>query len=63
MDSVKLTVLADYRCREVAYSPGAVIEVTAERAAFLMADAPGCFEVYQPKRVRKNTAVKAPVTK
>ena len=50
--TVKLNVVQPYRNREVSYPAGQVIEVSTELAAWLMADAPGCFEPeVKPKAV------------
>lgn len=44
---IKLQVYRNYRNRDTQYRAGEVIEVTEERARFLMADAPGVF-AYDP---------------
>lgn len=46
--AVKLVVLAEYRCRDLYYPSGAVIDVPPDLADFLMRDAPGVFEPWQP---------------
>jgi len=55
--ATKLKVISEYRNRETHYGVGSVIEVTDEQVKFLMADAPGCFEVYTEPEVK---AVEAP---
>ena len=50
--AVKLVVLAEYRCRDIYYPSGAVIDVEPDLAAFLMRDAPGVFEPWQPPEVK-----------
>lgn len=45
---MRLFVVADYRARQVYHPKGAVLEVPADVAAFLMADAPGCFSTKDP---------------
>lgn len=40
-----LQVLQDYRCREIAYTKGKIITVTAAEAASLLADSPESFEI------------------
>jgi hypothetical protein len=47
MKPVRLIVKQDYRCREVHYSAGTEIAVSPDRAAFLLADAPDCFALWQ----------------
>jgi hypothetical protein len=42
---VKLHVVNDYRCREIHYEKGQVLEVAPAVAAALFADAPGCFSL------------------
>jgi hypothetical protein len=54
---MKLRVLQDYCCRSVVYRAGRVIVVSDEEGAWLLNDAPGCFELDEPKQ-RK--AVKKP---
>lgn len=44
---MKLRVLFGYRNRALACAPGTMIQVDDERAAFLLKDAPGCFEVVE----------------
>lgn len=43
---MRLYVIDDYKCRDVHHPTGAVLEVSPETAAFLMADAPGCFSIF-----------------
>jgi hypothetical protein len=62
---MKLRVLQAYTCREVSYPAGATIEVTPADAAYLMADAPGSFELFTPEAKEmaeppQDKAVKAP---
>ena len=45
---MRLFVVADYACREVHHPKGAVLEVPGDVAAWLMADAPGCFSLTPP---------------
>jgi hypothetical protein len=45
---MRLYVIDDYRSRDVFYPKGVVLEVPAETAVFLMADAPGCFSLSAP---------------
>jgi hypothetical protein len=40
-----LIVTSSYRCRDVVYTPGQVLEVSETEATSLLADAPGCFQV------------------
>ena len=47
---MKLSVKQFYRSGNVAYVPGETLEVDAEHGAFLMRDAPGCFEEVKPRR-------------
>ena len=54
MDLVRLKALGRYRNRDVYYQPGTVIELPADQAAFVLRDAPGCFEVVQPPVVEND---------
>jgi hypothetical protein len=59
---MQLKVVSPYRAGQVFYPEGQIIHVTEAEAAFLMRDAPGCFEVYElpaPKKPR-TTRAKAP---
>ena len=47
---MKLNVLKLYQNRAVVYRKGNTIDVPEAEAAFLLADAPGCFDVVPPKR-------------
>lgn len=42
---MKLRVVSKYRNQRVRYAAGQVISVTPEEGAFLLADAPECFEI------------------
>ena len=44
MNTVKLLVISEYISRGERYPEGKVLEVDETRAAFLLRDAPGCFE-------------------
>ena len=44
---MKLKVVSTYIAGNVNYPAGVSIEVDAERGAFLLRDAPGCFEVVE----------------
>jgi hypothetical protein len=44
MNTVKLLVISEYISRGERYPEGKVLEVDEARAAFLLRDAPGCFE-------------------
>lgn len=63
---MKLRVLGSYRndARDIAYVPGTVIEVEPQLGAYLLADAPGCFEWYveakAPSGPPADKAVKSP---
>lgn len=46
---MELKVLKLYINRSVKYTAGSVINVTAGEAAFLLRDAPGCFEEVKPE--------------
>jgi hypothetical protein len=50
---MKLKVLSDYRCRDVHYAAGLIIEIDEVEARRLMNDAEGCFEVVEGKGVEK----------
>ena len=50
---MKLYVIEDYRSRAVFYPAGQEIDVSEGDAAFLMADAPGCFSTEKPKPEKK----------
>jgi hypothetical protein len=45
---MSLYVIAEYRCREIHYQPGQILEVTRTEAMRLIADAPGCFSLKAP---------------
>lgn len=57
----KLKCVGRYRNdpRNVVYQVGEVFEASDEDAAYLLADAPGCFEVVVEKAVRKPARDKA----
>lgn len=62
---MKLRVLGSYRndARDIAYVPGTVIEVEPRLGAYLLADAPGCFEAVEekaPDAPLADKAVKSP---
>lgn len=42
---MKIKVISPYINRDTQYQEGQVLEVSDERARFLLADAPGCFEI------------------
>lgn len=46
-ENVTLKIVEDYHGR-VEYAAGQVITVSAETAEWLLADAPGCFELARP---------------
>jgi len=50
---MKLKVVQPYRCRDVVYAVGAVLDLSDEETRWLMADAPGCFEVVPKRKPRK----------
>lgn len=60
---VTLRALANYTNAQEHYPEGHEFDTDEEHAAWLMRDAPGCFEQIKPKPARKratrNTAIKA----
>lgn len=49
----KIKVISDYRCRDVFYPAGKILEITDEEKRFLMADAPGCFAPVETSGAQK----------
>jgi hypothetical protein len=60
---MKLKLISNYSSREVRFDAGVEIEVSDAQAAFLMADAPGCFAVVGPEVVEVKDFDAPPVDK
>ena len=62
MNIVKLLVISEYISRGERYPEGKTLEVPEDRAAFLLRDAPGCFERVEdaPIHTEQSAAFDAP---